>query len=162
MKKVGVVAFGFGSRLTKSNGLIAEAAAEKAIELRAPVFTQTDVQIEIGIETKYFKQQPNRPPSTLQFVKAVVEWAIAENIGVICVVAAPPHRWRCVRDLRKIIRKSSAKIGVRVSKRTGNHKIAEWFCSNSEQLRTQFRILWWPRELILRIMPFWFYDFLTG
>jgi hypothetical protein len=73
------------------------------------------------------------------------------------IIAAKPHLWRCIRDIRRIIIEEQARLKIRVC--TANYS---WFCPQSAQMWTRSKINWYIREWILRIMPFSVYRKITG
>lgn len=167
----GVVAFGFGVPWSiRSNLDIALIAMQKAVELKARVYTQRDVRIDAGYQAAdgfrvdyYDEEDPKNPPTTLGMARAAARWAAERNMRELWIVAAKPHLWRCVRDLRAAITEIDEDIGVRVCKEIEQFpEDHSWFCPDSTQVRTQNRLRWYRREVILKVMPFFIYKRVAG
>lgn len=157
--RIGIVAFAFGVPSTiRSNMIIGDIASTMAQQLHAVgVYTQADVNIRGEIEVCRIEEESNNPPPTLRIARGAVKWAAANKINDIYVVAADPHLWRTMRDMRKAAHEAKIILNIWPSSRTSHLKDDSWFCSNSTQERTQSRKNWEKREKILRIMPFWIY-----
>lgn len=134
----------------------------KAMEFRAPIFTQEDVFTEPGIETDRIGEQPGNPPSTLRFARGAVRWANRNKFDELWVVAAEPHLWRCVRDLKEAVRESGENIDVWVCEEGGQYRDNSWFCNESSQKRTRSAEAWNRRERVLKLMPFFIYKLIAG
>lgn len=162
MKKAGVIAFAFGVPGTiLSNQRIAQIASRKAQELTAPIYTQLDVHVESGIEVEYTKEEPGNPPPSLRIARGAVQWAERQRFTELWVVAAKPHIWRCLRDLKYAVREARAKIEVKACKEIEQYPEDEWFCSDSIQERTRSRKNWQRRERILRLIPIFLYKLIA-
>lgn len=158
MKQVGIVAFGFGVPETiLSNQRIAQIASQKAHELGAPVYTQLDVRIESGIEVKYTDEEPGNPPPTLRTARGAVQWAKQNGFTWLWVVAAQPHLWRCLRDLRQAVIEVGAQIHVAHCPEVLGYPEDSWFCPDSKQDRVRSREEWDKREKVLKLMPLFIY-----
>lgn len=158
MRQVGIVAFGFGVPETiLSNQRIAQIASQKARELGAPVYTQLDVRVELGIEVKYTDEEPGNPPSTLRFARGAVQWAKQRGFTRLWVVAAQPHLWRCLRDLGQAVTEVGAQIHVVHCPEVLEYPEDSWFCPDSTQDRVRSRGEWDKREKVLKLMPFFIY-----
>lgn len=159
MENAGVVAFGFGvPHNIRSNRWIAKIASLKARELRAPVYTQSDVcDVESGIRVEYTPEEPGNPPPTLRIARGAVAWAHQNKLTTLWVSAAKPHLWRCVRDLKYAIRETKAQIVVRICKEIEQYPENEWYCSDSIQPRVRSRKEWRKRECIFEWMPMFLY-----
>ena len=154
----GIVAFAFGVPETiRSNQCIAEMASRKALELSAPVYTQRDIRVEPGIEVMYTEEEPGNPPPTLRIARGAVRWAKKRGFVELWIVAAKPHLWRCLCDMKAAVREAGGGIVVRAFKEIEQVPEDEWFCSDSTQERTQSREAWNKRERIVRLMPFCIY-----
>ncbi|MDP1706436.1 MAG: hypothetical protein Q8L36_01285 [bacterium] len=163
--KIGVVAFAFGVPSTiESNERISEIASAIARELKAKgVYTQTDVVIEKGIAVWQIEEKSgSKPPPTLRIAREAVRWANLFDLNKLYVVAAKPHYWRAVRDLKRAVRERKAKIEVCQVSRINQYPEGSWFCSDSTQERTQSRTNWEKRERILRHTPFWIYKLIAS
>jgi hypothetical protein len=158
MKKSGILAQAFGVPSTiKSNLIIAEIASKKAEVLGAPVFTQLDVQVKLGIQVVYCTEKPGFPPPTLRICRGAVQWAIKDGIDEIWIACAEPHLWRVARDLKYSIKEAKAEITVRICEEIKNYKDDDWYRPDSEQKRTCSRKEWVRRELILIVLPMFIY-----
>ncbi len=156
--KGGIVAFAFGAPYTiLSNRRIARIASRKAYELDAPVYTQLDVNIELGIKVEHTEEELGNPPPTLRIARGAVQWAKQRRLAVLWVVAAKPHLWRVLRDLNQAICEAGENIYVRTCEEIEQYPEESWFCPNSTQKRTQSRKNWDWREKILKLVPFFVY-----
>lgn len=162
--KTGVIAFAFGAPANiRSNVRLAEIATKKACELDAAIFTQRDVWIILGAEVEHADEQiGGNPPSTLRIARKAVRWAVKMEISELWVVAANPHLWRCLRDLRYAVCEAGLKIPVWPCKEIYSYPDGKWFCPDSTQERTQTKKAWEKREWILRHMPMFFYKFIAS
>ncbi len=162
MTNSGVVAFGFGVPSSiVSNREIAIIAGWKARELNAPVFTQLDVQVALGIGVTFVTEKPGSPPPTLVIAREAVQWAKQRKINMLWISAASPHLWRCIRDLDYAIKEAKAQININICPGISNVRYTNWFCPDSTQKRTQSHDAWQKREKILRKMPMWMYRLVT-
>lgn len=163
MKTTGIVAFAFGApQSILSNKRISLLAMCKAMEFRAPIFTQQDVFVEPGIETDRVGEQPGNPPPTLQIARGAVRWAKRNGFDELWVVAAEPHLWRCVRDLKEAVRESGENIDVWACEEAGQYQDDFWFCPESAQKRTRSAEAWNWREGILKSLPLFVYKLIAG
>lgn len=189
--KIGIVAFAFGvPHSTLANQRIAETARyevwrqerearyqgflqESSLEIHCQIFTQRDVQFNVRIERTsievlsagditYIEEEPDGPPPTLRIARGAVEWAKQRRIGRLWVVAAKPHLWRCVRDLEYAICEADAHIKVSVGEEIKQSLGKWWFDPGSTQKRVHSFWRWWPREIILRLMPMAIYKRVAG
>jgi hypothetical protein len=159
---VGILPFAFGVPETIfSNWRIAQIASQKARELGAPVYTQLDIRIDDGIEVEFTEEQPGNPPSTLRFARSAVKWARNKNLTELWIVAAKPHLWRCIRDLKNVIRELKVQIEIHICDEINQYPEDEWFCTNSAQKWTQSKKSWQDRERIIKLMPFFIYKFIA-
>lgn len=168
MGKAGIVPFAFGVPANiRPNVLIANIAARRARELDAPIYTQIDVSINTicqpVVEVEYFPQtKPKNPPPTLRIARGAVRWAKRRGISEFWVVAAKPHLWRCLRDLRYAVREAGLRIPVLLCREVHDYPEEGWFCKDSIQFRTQAKEAWEKRERILRRIPMWLYKLVAG
>ncbi len=160
MDKVGIVAFSFGApSAIPANQHIARIARNHAIALKASIYTQPDIQInnKEGVEVLYTHQKNGNPPPTLRIARRAVQWAHQQGIKELLVVAAEPHLWRCVRDLKYASKEARMRIHIRISSEPELYPEEEWFCANSTQERTQSKKNWERQERILRHLPMFLY-----
>ena len=164
MKK-GIVAFAFGRPQTlPSNKLIAKIAMQQSWEHAAPIFTQLDVPIHNEIlDVEYaFENIGGHPPSTLKIAQEAIAWASRRSITDIVVVAAKPHMWRCLRDLKEeSYIQSEARIRIVPFVNWAQYQLSDWFCEESTQPWTTSWTKWSRRDFVLRMMPFWLYKRVT-
>ena len=133
MSTKGIVAFAYGVPDTiRSNRLIAQIALQKARELNAPVYTQNDVNI-VSILVFRTPEEPGNPPPTLRIARGAVQWAKHPDNRLVelWVVAAKPHLWRCMRDMKAAVQEVGGGIVVRACEDIGQVPEDEWFCSDS-------------------------------
>jgi len=161
LKKTGIVAFAFGTPWTlKSNVKIGQIAGQKANEFNAEVYTQADIHIHPEYEAvvEYTHEHWDHQPPTLRIARGAVQWAKSKEIRRILVVAAGPHLWRAVRDLKMAVREAHEKIEVHGCRRTINRYPDDiWFCPDSRQNWTRSQKEWDRRERIMMLMPFSIY-----
>ncbi|MDP2918518.1 MAG: hypothetical protein Q8N68_03390, partial [bacterium] len=137
---------------------LAKIASDKAEELKAPVYTQSDIIIiRKGIEVVYIKEEPDNPPPTLRIARGAVKWAKEKGITELWIVAARPHSWRAMRDMKEAVRESKIQIAVYICEKIYDVPASEWFCPGNRQLRTRSPWRFWPREAILQLLPFFIY-----
>jgi len=157
--EIGVIGFAFGVDCNIiSNVYVGKTATDKGV----PIFTQKDLFIENPTSTVDYIEEKEDPPPTLRIAREAVKWAMKLGIKELWVAAARPHLWRCVRDLKYAIKEAGVQIQVRVCDEIGMYPKKEWFCSNSTQKRTRSPKDWWPREIILRLMPMFIYKRIAG
>jgi hypothetical protein len=156
--KAGIIAFAFGMPWAiPPNKTIAEIASKRARELHAPIYTQGDIHIDNGIEVEYINQDIDNPPPTLCIARGAVQWAKQRGFNYLLIVAAKPHLWRVVRDVKKAIREAGAKIEVQTDLEIEDYPENNWFCPTSRQERTRSKVEWNKRERILKLLPFCIY-----
>ncbi len=161
-----MVAFAFGAPSTiRSNRWIARTAQEKAGELNAPVYTQLDIRVEEGIQVEYTEEEPGNPPPTLRIARGAAEWAKRRNLTSLVVVAAKPHLWRALRDVKEAVREAGA--GAKIEVRACKEEIEQypeglWYCPDSTQERTRSETAWKRRERLLKAMPLFIYKRIAG
>lgn len=152
--KPGIVAFAFGTPATIfSNRRLAEIATGWAKELEAPVYTQRDISLGGDVEFEY-AEETFEPPPTLRMAREAVHWAVTRGIGELYVVAATPHRDRCLRDLRVAADEAGVEIGIFGCLPTPEEYVEDaWFCLDSADPSTRSARAWWRRERVVRLMP---------
>jgi hypothetical protein len=157
--EAGVVAFAFGTPYSLlSNVKLADIASIKALEENAPIYTQKDIRLHTSALVEYVDQESDRPPSTLRIARGAVKWAQRNGLHILWVVAAEPHIWRALRDLKMAVLENGADIEIRVCQEEINRYTEDtWFCLDSTQERVRTRKAWNKRERIFKWMPFWLY-----
>ena len=155
---VGIVAFAFGTPDSIfPNWRIAQITLRKARELDGRVYAQLDIRVEKGVPVEYTEEEPGNPPPTLRIARGAVQWAKQHRLTELWVVAAKPHLWRVLRDVQQSVQEDGALIEVHVCEEIKQYSKDSWFWPDSTQKRTRSWKNWWPRELILRLMPFFIY-----
>ena len=163
MKRPGIVVQAFGApHSILSNRRLAEIASEKARELKAPVYTQLDIVVEPDIEVEHTKEKYGSPPPTLRIARGAVRWAKQRGITELWIIAAKPHSWRVLRDIRRGISEARENIEVHICEEVGQYPEDSWFCPDSTQDRTKSREAWAKREKILTLMPFFIYKLIAS
>jgi hypothetical protein len=164
--KIGIVAFAFGHpQNIPSNKLIAKIATQQALDYMAPIFTQLDVSIDSEhLDVEYaFENVGGYPPPTLQIAQEAVKWAKRRDVTDIIVVAAMPHMWRCLRDLRdEAYMNTEASLRIVPFVNWTQYKLSQWFCEESTQPWTRSWTKWSRRDFILRMLPFCVYRRIVG
>ncbi len=165
MTKMGVVAFAFGSPETiRANSRIGNIASFWSRHYKIPLYTQLDVPLFSGFRewpkdrgVTFIDEKPGNPPPTLRIAKNAVKWV--KNLGLtnIWIVAAPPYVRRCRRDLKYAFREAKIQIKVGIADDIWRYPGGEWFCEDSTQSRTRSSKNWWPREIVLRLLPMFIY-----
>ena len=163
MKESGIIAFAFGAPDNiLSNRIISGIASKKARKLNSHIYTQLDVRIEDGVPTERIRERSGKPPSTLRFAREAVNWAEQEGIEKLWVVAAKPHLWRALRDVREAVREAGMFTKVLPCKEIGQYPEDSWFCQDSSQKRTRSSKAWDRRERILKCMPWFLYKLIAS
>jgi hypothetical protein len=104
---------------------------------------------------EYTKEIPGNPPPTLRIARGAVQWAISQNISELWVVAAKPHLWRALRDIKQAVYEKRVEIRVFACKEIKQY--SDWFCRDSIQERVHSSKTWNKRECILKLLPFFIY-----
>lgn len=168
-----IFAFAFGSPENLiSNHNIAERAKEIYYDYsqNIPLMTQTDIAFSplLYDERKnYLKNlwlldfvgcHRNNHFSTLKLIKRFKEYAEINNWKKVLVIAAPMHSKRCVRDLKKMGFDAYEDKYLREK-----YSMASiwWYHHKSTQFWTRSGLYWWPREIILRLLPWKIYEWIS-
>lgn len=162
---MGIVAFAFGTPETiLPNKVIAGFTSYKAREFNCRVYTQRDICVERGVEAEYVRQEErDKPPPTLRIARGAIIWAKRYRITKILVVAANPHLWRALRDLKKVILEAGLQIEVQAcSELNERYPDDFWFCPDSTQERVRTREAWNKRERIIKMLPFFLYEVIAS
>ncbi len=158
----GVVAFAFGTPYTtQANREIRNIAARCS----APIFTQQDIQFPDiwNMDVTYCVEKSGEPPPTLRIAREAVQWAVRLGIDEVTVVAARPHLWRAMRDMKMALKESGATyILVTKSSEVGQHPDDSWYSADSTQERARSARAFLPREYTLRLMPSWLYKMVAS
>lgn len=132
------------------------------------VYTQDDVSELLygGSEfcIKKFYQGADGPPPTLRIARWAVKEAKKDGVTHLLVIAAKPHIKRCLRDMRFAMVESGEDLPFDEFMESPHAAIycappsgQNWYSKESKQYRTQSSWKWWPREIILRLLPMWLY-----
>jgi hypothetical protein len=153
--KTGIVTFGFGlPKTVRSNELLAQITKRKSRELCAPIFTQSSSIVVNGqFGVSYMLEEVNKPSPTIDVARCAVGWAKVRGLEKLLVVAAKPHMWRCVRDLKYAAKESAAQVKIERCKEIDTYSEDIWFCNDSSQTRSRSKIKWYIREYLLRCLP---------
>ena len=160
-----IVAFGF-TKEGEGNRHLASYAAYLSKQFSVPIFTQKDVarcfansdyHLERTGQSVLVAEEWDTYLSTLGIATALKREAGSRNWRRVAVVAAPCHEWRCIRDLRK--------MGFKVIKTDDYLRRAYWFHfwynRKDPQLWVHGPLIWWLREIPLRLLPWNLYSRLT-
>lgn len=161
-EKVGIIAFAFGQPWgIPANYEIAQVTKGLSEMYSAPIYTQKDILFNILPEDVEYIKEDDNPPPTLRIARGAVQWAKRRGITILLIVAAEPHRWRAIRDVRAAI--SERGLGITYFSHRGWREEMKdlWFSSISSQKRTRSWWNWWSREIIVRLMPFWLYKIIA-
>lgn len=152
----GIVAFSFGFPDTIAANLEIALMADREAKARfAPILTQREVRMH---DAEYVDADgPQGPTPTLRMCRKAVQWAHSRGLDELVIVAAQPHLWRCIRDMKYAVREVNFDIAVSDSDLIYGVAPENWFRGDSEQWCTNNRIAWYLRDTILRIMPMCIY-----
>jgi hypothetical protein len=152
----GIVAFAYGlSSLSPSNLRITEIAMYESRQIAGQVFTQRELRIPGAYSVDAGGQQG--PIPTLRMARDAVQWARILGLEELCIVAAHPHAWRCLRDMEYAMREVGFVIPIYLSDEIQKVPLSVWFEDNSGQWHTRSRWTWYLRDTILKLMPMWLY-----
>lgn len=162
-KSIGIVAFAFGApESIDSNRIIATIAFQKALELKAPLYTQIDVSVGKEIDVEFIEEPFDNPITTLRIARGAVLWARKRELNQLLVIAAKPILPRCIRDLKGAIDEVQVKIEVSICGDIKEYEENVWFCSNSEEIWTQSKKNWQRREWLINLIPFPIYRLIAS
>lgn len=97
-------------------------------------------------------------PNTLKLINEFAELAKKNNWKKVLVIAAPMHAKRCVKDLRKM---GFNAYEDKYLRKQYNFSSIWWYNHNSTQTWTRSGLYWWSREIILRLLPWKIYEWIT-
>jgi hypothetical protein len=155
----GVVAFAFGVPWTIIPNLrIAEIASQLSRELDAPIYTQLDVRPDRGLVVEYAEEAPGSPPPTLRIARGAINWAKQNWLTDLWVVAAKPHLWRALRDVREANKEAHMSLGILCPhSQIDQYLEYSWYAPASTQEHTRSREQWDKRDKVLKKTPFFIY-----
>lgn len=171
-KKI-IVPLAFGASATfgptiAPNRVIAERALELS-EGKYKIFAQIDVAL-VDINTVIVTNGKNVFDyiSTLQIAEYVFRYCVTNHLiseetldpkclPIAHLVVAPPHEARAIRDFQKT--GFAVEIDSELAKK---YPPDFWFDKNSTQRWTRHPLLWWSREIILRVLPWVLYKKIAG
>lgn len=152
-----MVVFAFGVPETlRSNRLIGEIVSDMVRESRMPVFAQTIIPLEEGIDVARVSEKPGAYASTLGVAMQAVSWARGRGLRQLSVVAADVHLSRCVRDLSW----AASKMGQTITIQTFGVHVG--WQSASSQVHVRAPHWWCPREWFLLHLPMGVYRRIVG
>ena len=144
----GLVVFSFGSPNWLNSNL---RLAESALELSAThniehIICQRWIKFNFSSpRVLVCEEERDSSDSTLNFSYQVVRWCREKNINKLYVIAAPPHRKRCVRDLSNLFYEANIKVNLE-EYRGDDSLVGEiWFNSESTKSSTKNFYFWWGR-----------------
>ena len=101
--------FSFGSaRTALSNVTLGTLAIEQASQGTSHMYAHPNVPVRHIVEPINITEPPGWNMSTLNMARMAIRWAKRNKFDQLVVVAAKPHLWRCVRDLRVAAREARA------------------------------------------------------
>ncbi len=143
----GTVAFAFGTpKELESNRQIGAVASATG----NPIYSQEEVPLGPELDVTYIE---GSEVPTLRIARGALSWAQKRGLRSLRVVCAEPHAWRCMRDMRA----AAKETGFRALIYLAVMPHMKWFLAESLQPRTRNRLAWYPRELLLRFVPFGIY-----
>lgn len=159
MKPDVIIAFAFGvfrkqDQYKSPNWYIARQAEYLSKKFRIPIITQKDVPVD-STRLEVLFVEKNGYLFTLDIAEKAAELKERWGWHRAKVVAAPPHEWRCRRDLLRLGFKEVEGDYYLRFKFWFWHRF--WFSEKSLQPWTRSRTRWWLREIPLRLMPWWLY-----
>jgi hypothetical protein len=167
--RAGIVALAFGMPSSiASNIALKDAANAAAWTLNAPIFTQHDCGIapdDSPIHVEYVTETIGSPPPTLRICRAAALWAEEYRLEELHVVAAPPHLWRCLRDMRMALTERRMDIpvyGFADEALRDAYAPTLWFSAHGTQWYTNRAWRWRLRDFILKMTPWWLYSLIAG
>ncbi|MCL5004656.1 MAG: hypothetical protein M1170_01790 [Patescibacteria group bacterium] len=161
MSKTAILAFAFGApNHIDPNNAIGVRAIYLALKCKADIFSQNDVPVgsSANYAENYFPKK--KYISTLDIIKNFAAETMREtkeaSYQKVIIVAAPQHRQRCYRDLKKVLKKKGIEIGC-IEMDDEEDFETVWYDKNSTQWWTRSWWQWWLREIPLRLLPWWLY-----
>jgi hypothetical protein len=146
-----VLCFAFGvPSSTEPNRYLASHAGGWASVNRLPIVTQPDIAIITpGVVVVMINPRPGRYLKSIDIALRFRTIARERGWRSVSLFAAPPHVWRCARDLRK--------LGFVVNHIHRPPRSTRWYDSRSTQIWTRWPFAWWIREVLLCCLPWFLY-----
>ena len=105
---------------------------------------------------KIFSDIEGASPTPLT-VRKVVDEAKKTGVKKVMLVAAPPHAWRVKRDIRKLGKMEGVELEIVYDDFLLKFPQDTWFSRESTQRWTSSVWMWWPYEILVRMIPFKLY-----
>lgn len=140
----------FGAPATiRANLAIGEAALRESRKRNIPLFYAPREIFDFGDYPKGFCKDFSGYISTVKQVRALAEAAREKSWQRVLVVAAPPHRWRALRDLRAAGFEADLDDSLLHAFPRGF-----WYSKESEHKQTTSWLRWWftweiPARLVI-------------
>ena len=131
----------------RANRAIAEAALRESRARNIPLFYAPRDIFDFGDYPESFCTDFSGYVSTVKQVRALTEAAREKSWRRVLVIAAPPHWWRALRDLR------AAGFEARIDESLSALPRGFWYAKESEHRHTTTWFRWWfTWELPARVM----------
>jgi hypothetical protein len=138
-----------------ANRAIANAAVRLSRAHRAPIFFAPDGILDLGGYSLTFCTDFGGYVSTVKQVAALVDAARERAWERVLVVAAPPHAWRALRDVR------AAGLMAEIDDSLCGHPRGIWYSKHSEHKQTTASWRWWltwelPARAVILVRRPWY------
>ena len=124
------------------------------------VFTQPDLgtllPYMLRTRTQMIREEEGKPSPTLRIAREAIAFALKYHITRIRIVAAGPHMWRCLRDMKMAMKEAETLLPL-VAEKFDTMSWSSWFHESSTQPRTKSPLAWLPRDILLRLMSWEMY-----
>ena len=162
MEKTAVIALSFGKRLrakraNRANIDIARKAQRTAEKEKAEMILRDPSVSERHLCSMSYilgTHETEIHESTIELIEKAAEEIKRFEITKVFIVTASPYAWRAVRDAKMVLKP----YGISVVRADAEGKS---FYKDSSQPWTTSPWRWWPREVILRMLPWEIYVWLT-
>lgn len=157
------LAFGFPPDL-KMNKLLARETEKVVMKLKVPAFIERDIPVDLDIISmagEKIEIYGRNIPAYLPCLKIMIsfrDWWMKNDEGwqSVLLLVAPPYRKRCIRDLKRVMPDIIVLIEPFEFIDRGF-----WFSSSSSQWWTRSRWPWMFREVLISILPWKVYEWLS-
>ena len=158
MDRIGIVAFAFGlPPRTITNKIIAYIASQNADRCRAPIYTETNIPVDVAKRISWHPGNFGEPVALLDLAMGAAEWAEKNSLDKLLVATAKPALGRAMRDLKHALNERGVSIKVEPCIEIDFYYRGVWFSPESVLARSRFPLVWWSREIILRFLPMFLY-----